>query len=78
MPAKRSTDVQRVRTPALAPLLYSPDNAAIYLDVSRATIYRWMAAGRLTGFCIGRLRRFTRDELEALAAELAEEGGDAA
>lgn len=57
--------------------LYSPEHAAAYLDVSRASIYRWINAGRLAGFRVGRLRRFTRDELDMFAAELAEEGGAA-
>lgn len=74
--AERSTDAQR--SVAALRALYSPDSAAAYLDVSRATIYRWMAAGRLAGFRVGRLRRFTRAELDTFAAQLAEVGGDAA
>lgn len=64
----------KTSAPAPTPALFSPENAARYLDVSRAQVYRWLAAGRLAGFRVGRRRHFTRAELDAFAEELAAEG----
>lgn len=37
-----------------------------YLQVSRATLYRWQCDGRLPVYKLGRLRRYKREDLDAL------------
>jgi excisionase family DNA binding protein len=39
--------------------------ACSYLKIGRNTLYNLMDTGKLKGFKIGKLRRFTQDELEA-------------
>lgn len=58
--------------------LYSAENAGYYLNVSRATIYRWVGQGRLVGFRVGRLRRFSRAELDRFVAQLEAEAAESA
>ena len=53
-----------------APLLYDADSAAELLGVSRSTIYKLIRQGRLKGVHIGKARRFSRQELDALVATL--------
>ncbi len=40
--------------------------AALYLEVSEPTIYRWMKEGSLSFFKVGRGTRFTQDMLDAV------------
>ena len=42
--------------------------AQAYLGVSRATLYRWQRAGRLTVYKLGRQRRYKREDLDRLFA----------
>lgn len=58
------------------PILYDADDAAALLGVSRSVIYKLMTQGLLRGVKIGKSRRFTRQELEALVQSL-RDGGQA-
>ena len=55
-------------------LLLRLDEAARALGVSRATLYRLIAAGRLRAVRVGRATRIPARELERFVREL--EGGD--
>jgi excisionase family DNA binding protein len=59
-------------------LLYSPAEAAVVLDLSRATLYRMIAAGQLTTIhagITGKSLRITRASIDRwLADRLAEAG----
>ena len=55
-------------------LLLRVDEAARVLGVSRATLYRLVAAGRLRAVRVGRATRIPARELERFVREL--EGGD--
>jgi len=50
-------------THAQPKLLYTADQAAAMLEMSRSEIYREMARKRLIGIRIGRSRRFSHAEL---------------
>lgn len=52
------------------PLLYDSEEAADMLGVSRSLVYRLMRSGELRGVRLGRSRRFSRLELEALVERL--------
>ena len=41
--------------------------AADHLKVSKPTIYRWMRAGRLTFYKMGKSTRFRRDQIDTVA-----------
>jgi excisionase family DNA binding protein len=47
-------------------LLYTADNAANALDVSRCTIYRWMSSGHLKWVIIGTDRRIPATEIKRI------------
>lgn len=47
--------------------------AAEYLKVSEATIYRWARDGKLPAYRIGATRRYKREDLDALAEPIAPE-----
>ncbi len=42
-----------------------PKEVADYLGISRLTVYRWNNAGQLSGFKIGGVWRFKKEEVEA-------------
>jgi excisionase family DNA binding protein len=60
------------------PLLYDSETAADLLGVSRSTIYKLIARGELKGVKVGKARRFSRQELEALVERLEAVAGGAA
>jgi len=51
-------------------LLLDAEEAARLLGVSRSTIYALMWKGELKGLHVGKARRFSRRELEALVERL--------
>jgi|LSQX01.1.fsa_nt_gb excisionase family DNA binding protein len=61
------------------PVWMTPKQAADYLQVSEATVYRWTREGRLPAYRIGGSRRYKREDLDDLAEPIApeEEGDDA-
>lgn len=46
-----------------------------YLRVSEATVYRWVQEGRLAAYGAGRVRRYKREDVEAVLKRI-EPGGD--
>lgn len=52
-----------------AALVYTPDEAAQFLRLSRSRIYELLDENNLASIKIGRSRRIHRDELERLARE---------
>ena len=50
-------------------LLYSPNSAALTLDVSRSTIYNLMKLGLIKWVKFSNERRIPAEEVERLAAE---------
>ncbi len=54
------------------PLLVDAEGAAHYLSCSRSTVYALIDRGELQGVKIGRARRFTLAELQALVERLRE------
>jgi excisionase family DNA binding protein len=50
-------------------LAYKPQAAADALDISRAQLYRLIAAGEIRTITIGRSRRVPRSELERILAD---------
>jgi len=63
----------RITTPLAPepPRLFTVVQAAELLGVGRTTVYQLVWSGRLTPVHIGRLVRFTREELESFIADLA-------
>lgn len=51
-----------------AQLLLDADKSAYLLGISRTELYREQARGNIVGLKIGRLRRWSRSELERYAA----------
>lgn len=51
-------------------LLYTIDETAEILGLSRATIYRLVKSGHLVAVKVGRLRRVTRQALERFTMDL--------
>lgn len=51
-------------------ILFTVDETADLLGVSRATVYRLLESGQLVGVRIGRLRRITRQAIERFTSEL--------
>ena len=49
--------------------LYSKSDAASYLGVSERTVDRWVEAGKLSGRKVGKQRKFTKAEIEAVSEE---------
>lgn len=47
----------------------SPQEAAEYLGVSRATIYRWVKGGKLTIHKMGKVARIKKQDLDRLMEE---------
>ncbi len=45
------------------PALYTPEEAAAKLKVTRRAVYKWLMAGRLNGLRVGQHWRITEDEL---------------
>lgn len=43
--------------------LYTPEDAARYLSMSRARLYHYLSTGELQSLKIGRSRRLTLDQL---------------
>lgn len=68
--ASQQADSPTLPVPAQPRAMYSPEGAAQYLSCSRAHLYRLIAQGRLVGFRWGRLRRFSRAELDRVAAAI--------
>ena len=56
------------------PTLYTAEEAANLLRLSRSTLYEFMWSDQLVPIRIGRRIRFTRGALEGLVAELAKHG----
>ncbi len=54
-------------------MLYSPDEAAWQLGVSRSRVYELMSRGHLRSVAIGRSRRIPRQSLEQFVASLESE-----
>ncbi|MFF4229159.1 helix-turn-helix domain-containing protein [Streptomyces sp. NPDC001820] len=54
----------------IAPLLYTPEEAAKALRFGRSTVYELMAAGELKFIKRGRSRRIKRSDLEAYVSGL--------
>jgi len=46
------------------PLVYTPEQVASLLCISRFTVYRLIEQGDLPSVCIGRLRRVRKADLE--------------
>ncbi|MEJ8649638.1 helix-turn-helix domain-containing protein [Streptomyces sp. MS1.AVA.3] len=57
-------------TQPIAPLLYTPEEAAKALRYGRSTVYELMAAGALKYVKRGRSRRIKRSDLEAYVDSL--------
>jgi excisionase family DNA binding protein len=51
-------------------LLFTIDETAEVLCISRATVYRLLKSGELVGVRVGRLRRVTRQALDRYTSEL--------
>jgi excisionase family DNA binding protein len=51
-------------------LLFTIDETADVLGVSRATVYRLLKTGQLVGVRVGRLRRVTRQALDRFTSDL--------
>jgi excisionase family DNA binding protein len=45
------------------PALYTPEEAAAKLKVTRRAVYKWLMSGRLNGLRVGQHWRITEDEL---------------
>jgi excisionase family DNA binding protein len=45
--------------------IYTPEEIADELSVSRKSVYLWLQKGELIGFKAGKLWRVTREDLEA-------------
>ncbi len=45
--------------------IYTPDEIADKLKVTRLTVYRWIEKGELKAFKAGKMWRITREDLEA-------------
>jgi excisionase family DNA binding protein len=57
---------------ASAPVYFTPDEVAERFKVPRARVLAWARSGRLHGVKVGRVWRFTEDDLDAfLQAEQA-------
>lgn len=61
----------------MTPLLYSPEDAAEALSLSRNTVYELMAAGQIASVKIGRARRIPATALTAFVESLEAEQGAA-
>lgn len=59
-------DASGVLGPELLPLL-TVDEVAIWLGCSRRSVYAWAESGQLRHFKIGRLLRFSRNDVAAFA-----------
>lgn len=46
---------------------YSPEDVADLYGVSISTVYRWTSEGRLPAYKVGGVRRYKRDDVDALA-----------
>lgn len=46
---------------------YSPEEVADLYGVSISTVYRWTSEGRLPAYKVGGVRRYKRDDVDALA-----------
>ena len=55
----------------MSPEWLTEEQAQEYLQVSRTTLYRWQREGRLTVYKFGKLRRYKREDLDALAEPIA-------
>lgn len=53
-------------TDAEGQVWFTPQEAAAYLRISIPTLYRLTAAGRLACYHVGRSRRYTRADLDAV------------
>jgi len=51
-------------TAATEPLVYTPEQVASLLCISRVTVYHLIEQGDLPSVCIGRLRRVRKADLE--------------
>lgn len=56
---------------------YSPEDVADLYDVSISTVYRWTSEGRLPGYKVGGVRRYKREDVEALAEPIEPKADDA-
>ncbi|MFO8023500.1 MAG: helix-turn-helix domain-containing protein [Perlabentimonas sp.] len=45
--------------------VYTPDEIANGLKVSKLAVYKWLQKGKLKGFKAGKMWRVTREDLEA-------------
>jgi excisionase family DNA binding protein len=45
--------------------VYTPDEIATGLKVSKLAVYKWLQKGDLKGFKAGKMWRVTREEMEA-------------
>lgn len=45
------------------PALYTPEEAATQLKVSRRAVYQWLKAGRIRGLRVGQHWRISEDQL---------------
>ncbi len=55
-------------------LWLSPQEAADYLGISRATIYRWIKDGKLSLHKVDKIARIKKDDLNQLMEEGRKEG----
>ncbi len=46
--------------------LLTDEEAQAYLKVSRSTLFRWEKEGKLKVYRVGKLRRYRREDLDAL------------
>jgi len=57
-----------IRSRVAVPLAYTPAEAAELLRIARATLYRYIADGRIQSFTLGRARRISARAIDAFIA----------
>lgn len=66
--------IPSIASPAAVPLVYTPEEAATALKVSRTKIYALLRTGAIRSFKIGGSRRIARTAIESYVADLDRRG----